>query len=696
MKKVFNILLLFFSLVFIAEARDLMPPEPSERPPVFTPTMIASRLEDLPENSNIGEIFFIDETLDQVLKILAEFTGKKILSAENLPNPVFNFDSQGTISREEAIVVIESLLSMNGIAVAEMGDRFLRIIPSASLKSKSPDMIESSVARLFPSEKMYSKLFRVKYMKWEDVTQLVNSRLSPGGAGVELYEANKSFILTDSLVNLQRIERLLLKLDIPSENEIIVYKLNYILAVDLKAKLETSVSESLNGFIEGSISIQADDRTNLIIIATDKVNVKFLDKLIKTYDVDTTPITSTEVVYIKHAESTSIVSLIESIINSETQKVKGIPMTESVAPIASVGAFQQGTLVSENDGKLQFSEYLSLVADERSNSVVIYGTQKDIKFVSALIADLDVLLAQVKIDVIIAEVTLTDEDSRGIESFGISYDENDEIRFNLNDGSDLGWSLEGTLEDIFLRSWTLSGFNMASVFDTAKRNSNVTVLSAPTLVTTHNREATITAGESRPVVTSSNTDSTGLSTRSQVQFKDIGIQLKVKPLIGSNGIVQMEIEQTVESVVDEVLIDGNSQPVIGKREATSFVSVPNGEMIILAGLQETTVRNIKGKMAFLGKIPFLGSRLFSSNRDKSIRRELVIFIRPTVYFGRNDIKSDLDSHLSDQSDSMKTMLKSYGIDSPVNETKTEDSDENSDESEILIPKESDLRRMKRF
>lgn len=696
MKKVFNILFLFFSCFFIVEARDLLPPEPSVRPPGFTPTLIASRLEDLPENSNIGEIFFVDETLDQVLKILAEFTGKKILSAENLPNPVFNFDSQGTISREEAIVVIESLLSMNGIAVAEMGDRFLRIIPSGSLKNKSPDMIESPVVRLFPSEKMYSKLFRVKYMKWEDVTQLVNSRLSPGGAGVELYEANKSFILTDSLVNLQRIERLLLKLDIPSEKEIIVYNLNYILAVDLKAKLETSVSESLNGFIEGSISIQADDRTNLIIIATDKVNVKFLEKLIKTYDVDTTPITSTEVVYIKHAESASIVSLIESIINSEKQNVTGIPTTGSVAPIASVDAFQQGTLVAENDGKLQFSEYLSLVADERSNSVVIYGTHKDITFVSALIADLDVLLAQVKIDVIIAEVTLTDEDSRGIESFGISYDENDEIRFNLNDGSDLGWNLEGTLEDIFLRSWTLSGFNMASVFDTAKRNSNVTVLSAPTLVTTHNREAIITAGESRPVITSSNTDSTGLSTRSQVQFKDIGIQLKVKPLIGSNGIVQMEIEQTVESVVDEVLIDGNSQPVIGKREATSFVSVRSGEMIILGGLQETTVRNVKGKMAFLGKIPFLGSHLFSSNRDRSIRRELVIFIRPTVYFGHDDIKSDLDSHLSDQSDSMKTMLKSYGIDSPGNETEIEDTDENSDELESLIPKESDLRRMKRF
>ena len=694
MKRLLFTLFACISLTIVCKGRDLYPPDPAQKPPVFTPTLVATSLDDLPPPEDVGEVFFVDESLDQVLSFLGDITGKKILAADSLPKPVFNFDSQGEISKQEAITVIESLLSMNGVAIAEMGDKFLRVIPSGSLKNKAPDMLNSSVENLTPSEKMYSKLFKVKYMKWEDATQLVNNRLSPNGGGVELYESSKSFIITDTLVNIQRIEQLLKKLDIPSDKEIMVRKLKHILAADLKTKLETTIKESLNGFVEGSVTIQADERTNQIIIATDEVNLDVLGKLVQTYDVDTDPITSSKVISIKNAEATAVVSLLQTIISSRKGDSNKPPPTMDSggeAPIASVATLQNGQS-EEIEGKLQFSEYLSLVADERSNAVVVYGTQRDIDFVTNLIADIDVLLPQVKIDVVIAEVTLTDEDSRGIESFGISYDENDEVRFNINEGSDVGWNLEGSLEDIFLHSWTVTGFTMASVFDTAKRDSNVTVLSAPTLVTTHNREAVINAGESRPVITSSNTDSTGLNTRSQVQFKDIGIQLKVKPLIGSNGVVQMEIEQVVESVVDEVLIDGNSQPVIGKRQATSFVSVSSGQMIILGGLQENSVREVGGKMALLGDIPFIGPRLFTSKRKKNTRRELVIFIKPTVYFGNEDAAADLEKRFGQNSEVMNEMLDSYRQKDSGETPKAEETSEKPDDQESLVPLQIRRRR----
>ena len=85
---------------------------------------------------------------------------------------------------------------------------------------------------------------------------------------------------------------------------------------------------------------------------------------------------------------------------------------------------------------------------------------------------------------------------------------------------------------------------------------------------------------SQPIITSSLSSgiSDTLNTRSSVEFRDIGIQLTVTPLIGVDGTVQMVIEQTIENVTGAVKIDGNDQPIIGKREATSTVSVKDGRL----------------------------------------------------------------------------------------------------------------------
>ncbi|MCG8528671.1 MAG: hypothetical protein MI748_19995, partial [Opitutales bacterium] len=575
-----------------------------------------------------GDIYLVDESVHQVLSLLGELTGRKIISSGGLPGVFLNFDSQGPMTRTEAIDALESLLSLNGVAVAEMGESFLRVISNAEIKHKSPDHLYHSSALMAPSEKIYSKLFKVKYMKWEEGIALVNSNLTPSMGSSELFPSSKSILVKDSLVNIQQLESLFAQLDVPSKQEIIVKNLQFIASEELKTLLEQQLAEGLESFVEGKISITADVRSNQIIIVSDAKNKALLERLIRTYDVDTKPATTSRVVHIKHAEATEMVSVLNSIVQSQQNDRRNEDANTVIRPNEEAPPVNP---TPELVKRLQFSEYLSIVSDERSNSIVIYGTPEDIEGVESLIAELDVILSQVRIDVIIVEVTLTNENSRGIEKFGVSYDENDEILFGVNEDSGLPWSVSGSITDLFLRSWTITDFTLGTVLDVAKKDSDVTVLSAPTLVTTHNREAFINAGESRPVITATDRDSTGLNSRSQVQFKDIGIQLKVKPLIGSNGIVQLEIEQTVESVVDEVLIDGNSQPVIGKREATSYITVGDGAMVVLGGLQEKTIREVGGRMAFLGDIPLLGDWMFSSERDRTTNRELIIFLKPTVF-----------------------------------------------------------------
>src|SRR5690606_3774975 len=153
------------------------------------------------------------------------------------------------------------------------------------------------------------------------------------------------------------------------------------------------------------------------------------------------------------------------------------------------------------------------------------------------------------------------------------------------------------------------------------------ILSVPTIVTTHNKEAEIFVGETRPVITGTTTgasgSSTGLTTSSTVSQQQIGITLRVLPLIGSTGTVQLEIEQNVQDILGTVVIDGNDQPRIGERTTTSFVSAANGDIIVLGGLQRTTDSRTSSR---LGPIPFLGD-LFGSRKRTKNRSELIFFLR---------------------------------------------------------------------
>jgi len=159
--------------------------------------------------------------------------------------------------------------------------------------------------------------------------------------------------------------------------------------------------------------------------------------------------------------------------------------------------------------------------------------------------------------------------------------------------------------------------------------SDTRILSVPTITTTHNKEATIFVGESRPVVTGTQSTASGTSgfvTSSTVSQRDIGINLKVLPLIGKDGSVQLQISQQVEDVLREVLVDNNSQPVIGRRTTDSFVSAMSGEIIVLGGLQRTIDSTSANR---LGPIPIIGDWLGSSKKSKT-RTELVILMRPYV------------------------------------------------------------------
>jgi len=374
-------------------------------------------------------------------------------------------------------------------------------------------------------------------------------------------------------------------------------------------------------------------------------------KVIKSVDVDAAPLTGSEVFQLRQAKAEEVVPIIEDIISGqkegreedarvarENETATG-PAANNNNPLPNLpantaqAAPSGGGASAEANSSLQFSNFVGLSADERTNSIVAYGTKQDLKTLAELIEKIDIPLPQVRIEAIITEVSLRDNQSSGITSFGFTLEDDGDLIFggNLNQGDD-GTIAQG-VGGIFGSGFAFTGNSdglLNAVLRSAESDSDVKVLSAPTIVVSHNEEGIVNVSESRPIITSSTSSlDNNSNTRSSVEFRDIGIQLTVTPLIGIDGSVQMTIEQTVDNVAGEVEIDGNQQPIIGRREATSTITVGSGEVIILGGLQENRKSDSNAYFPVLGKLPLL-EKVFGGDSTEYTRTDLIIFVRPTL------------------------------------------------------------------
>lgn len=594
----------------------------------------------------VGLIRIPEMGRNEVLEMLETFTRKPILRQQTLPAVTLTFYSQEALTRGEAITAIESLLALNGIAITQLGDKMLKAVPLSEITAQVPRVWTGTTLNATPTQQVYEKLFELDFLATDEATAMIAPLLSAGAPIA--FDKSSRILVTDALVNLQRIERFLKILDQPPamRTEMIFFELQNIRAEEVIRRLTELTEGPLRRQLQGNTTFTADERTNQLIAFTHRSNAGLVRQLVERLDINVAPNTTTRVFSIRYADAPSVVGIIEQIVTGQRQAQTDAARTaggQAVAPqpvqrpqqaIRQALANRPAGTPSDN---LQFSPFLTIVPDERANTIVASGTHSDLEYLAQLIGEIDTLLAQVRIEVVITEVRLSETDTSGLDSFQFTYNPASlGNQFNVTPGAstDSQWVGSGNFYGIPIKStWGPDGFGIDFVLQTAQTRNNVTVLSAPTIVTTHNKEAKVSVGQERPVITSvltsNSTTTVGLTSQEQVQFKDIKLELKVTPLIGSDGVVQLEIDQQIQTVVDTVLINNNSQPVIGTRNATSFISVRDGDLIVLGGLQSVDSTDSENRMALLGRIPVLGD-LFKAKQKENTRSELLIFIRPTI------------------------------------------------------------------
>ncbi|HVU34270.1 MAG TPA: secretin N-terminal domain-containing protein [Opitutaceae bacterium] len=598
-----------------------------------------------------------DADLETVLSALEIYTGKIILRPSQLPLAPggYNLKISKPIPKSQAILYIETILAMNNIAVIPMGTDALKVVPLPQARVEAPKLIEGSTLGMPPSSKVASKLFQLDFLRVQEFQQMLQTITNPNfGTAIPLANAN-AILVTDTISNLQRIETLLQQVDRPYMTGMSTkfYQLrNGAKASDVVAKLHAILTGTLQQQIGMGTSFNADDRTNQIILISDPRQFPFFDNLIEKLDVTSAPNTENKVIYLKHAKAADVAAVLIKIIsgqNQATQKnqLSATPLQPTTptptAPPGQPAAAPRPTIVSgtsaanpalDQGGTTEFSSLVTVTNDDRSNSIVVSGTMDDIKLIQELIDQLDIVLAQVRIEVVIAEVTLDDNHQSGISQLGLEVSGDKLVGFSLA-GGDTGSSITvgGSGNNTFAsltRNAANGNLDLAGIISlgTSPRKTNTTILTIPAIVTSHGKQAILSDGETRPVITGATTY-TGASTpatSSQVTQQQIGTTLTVTPYIGNDGTVQLDIQTELSNVTDTVTVDGNTQYVIGTRKTNSYITAKSGDIIVMGGFRQEKDQKSNSR---LGSIPIIGDLLGPRKKEVS-HQELIFFLRPTV------------------------------------------------------------------
>jgi general secretion pathway protein D len=294
-------------------------------------------------------------------------------------------------------------------------------------------------------------------------------------------------------------------------------------------------------------------------------------------------------------------------------------------------------------------EGVRITPDVVNNTLLIYADRENYQLIENTLRQCDRPQLQVAINATIAEVTLNDELSYGVQSYltsknlGLGTDKGSLLNTTATSAPTTVASAAGTVTNAFL-SRAFPGFNFligsesqpSAILDALHTVTDVKVLSNPSLVVVDNQAATLQVGDSVPISTGSATVLTTNNTVvNTIDYRNTGIILRVAPRVNENGNVRLEIEQEISNVSPQTA--SSLTPTVSERKVKSAVSVANGQTVLLAGLISETHQGTRNGIPAVDQIPGLGD-LFAHNDRTTARTELIIFIRPQI------IRDGTDAH----------------------------------------------------
>ncbi|VXC81870.1 Type II secretion system protein D (GspD) [Oceanicaulis sp. 350] len=331
--------------------------------------------------------------------------------------------------------------------------------------------------------------------------------------------------------------------------------------------------------------------------------------------------------------------------------VMGRTNTTSSQSESSANANSSSTGDSDSSAPVRFD---NITVDEQGNRVIYYGTQVEYDEFVNLARQLDTPVPEVMIEVTIAEVTLTDDSSYGLDAVFDS-----EIAPTFSTSLTSNGSFSGTVE---------TGQVTLNATATAN-NSQVNVLSTPRIVARSGTEATVQVGNDVPIITTqraANSQSSGSTDVLQtVQYRSTGVLLSVTPRVYSGNRIDLEISQET-SAAEANNNSSISSPLISTRSMNSQLSLQDGQTAVLGGLIENRFTRGNSGIPLLKDVPILGTP-FRSETLNATRTMLVVLVTPFVLDTRNDRQQVVDTLVRALNDNFHNQTRANGTLLPPSE-----------------------------
>ncbi|QIZ78411.1 type II secretion system secretin GspD [Ferrimonas lipolytica] len=546
-----------------------------------------------------------------------------------------NVRSYDLLSEEQYYQFFLSVLQVYGYAVVEMPDsNIIKVLKDKDSKDanirvaddRDPGAGDEMVTRIVP-------LYNVEAKQLAPLLRQLNN--NAGGGNVVNYDPSNVLMITGRAATVNKLVEIVKRVDLQGDTKVEVVRLKYASAAELVRIIDALYRGGSAQGAAGAGSapkVVADERTNSVVISGDERARTRAAELVRDLDKDMQSSGNTKVVYLKYAKADELQEVLSGFAES-LENEEGAATTQS-----------------------RNSKGITIMAHEDSNALVINAQPDQIQTLDNVIRQLDIRRAQVLVEAIIVEISEGDEvgfdvqfasESGGMVQYNSSFGTNiSEIGAGLWDAretpgttvcSDNGTctenpdtdgdisTLAAALSKVNGMAWGVTFGDFGALIQAVAADSNSNVLATPSITTLDNQEASFVVGDEVPVITGSATGSSNDNPFTTVERKEVGIKLTVTPQINEGNAVQLEIEQEVSNVNGRTSVD----VTFGKRTLTTTVLADSGETVVLGGLLNEDVQESVSKVPILGDLPWIGN-LFRSSSSKKSKRNLMIFIKPTI------------------------------------------------------------------
>ncbi len=571
-----------------------------------------------------GEIDFRNMPLEQVLGIYAELVNKTLLRPAALPAQQITLTTQTPLTRSEAIQALKAVLALNGITVVDFGDKFVKVMAEPQAGTSGAAIDTRDAAQLPEFGSYVTHIVQLKYLKpSEAMPSLMPFARIP--SAILPIETSQILVLRDYTENVKRMLEMIERIDV-SVPAVFISEV-----IPIKYAKASEIADALNSLGGGGSTtpIGGGTRTGARPGAVGGGAARGM---------------GTPGAYGQQGST-----------YGTRGAMGGLGGMGGVGGVGGAGAgagsitdrIQRIIQRASTSGDLQILGQTKMIADERSNSLLIFATREDMEMIKTIVSKLDVVLSQVIIDSIIMDVSLSQDKALGFSAVQTtkSFDErnpdgsiksggaggmNASKFFDFSGSSSSGTNVFNELLGTGLRYFAKVDQNYLLQVQAAVSDGRVDVIQKPRILTSHATPGSIFVGSTVPYVTSTYYGGGYGGPSSSYQQLSVGIGLTVTPYINPDGLVVMQIDETIDELAGSTDIVGvGAVPNTTHRSLSAEIAVRDGDSIILGGFIRNANTKTKSGVPILMNIPLLGS-LFSSRSSSKDRKELLVLMRPTV------------------------------------------------------------------